>query len=77
MAISEDVNGQIDRLLHDAEHASGGASFAYAVGHIKPAEELKRKSIRLLNEAKALYLKSPGSIWPESIFSEPSRPGSR
>jgi hypothetical protein len=60
-----DVNEQIDRLIHDAQHAVSGAVFAAQIGHVVPADELHQKARRLKAEAKKLYLDNPDALWPD------------
>jgi len=61
MAINP-VNADIDRLLHDAEHAEAGAEFAKMMAKMQPnnpdhpqyAKELAEKAVRLRSEAQKL-----------------------
>lgn len=66
------VNEAIDRLLHDAENARSGATFAASVGHGGASAGLYDKSARLYSQARDLYLANPGSHWPECEWPAPS-----
>lgn len=68
-----DINEQIDRLLHDAEHATSGAIFAARLGHAAPAMKLQNQYRSLRAKAEKLYLDNPGSIWPECEWPAPER----
>lgn len=61
-----DINDQIDRLLHDAEHAVSGAVFAARIGHTAPANEMHEKARGLKAAAEKLYLDNPQAQWPEN-----------
>lgn len=52
--MTETKNQQVDRLLHDAEHAHGGAQMADMMRDATSARELREKRDRLLAEALAL-----------------------
>lgn len=68
-----EVNERIDRLLHDAEHAFAGATFAARMGHASAANGMQIKYRMLHNEAAILYVENPGSEWPECEWPAPSR----
>lgn len=59
------VTEQIDRLIHDAQHADSGANFAQMIGHTGPAKEMRQKRDRLLKEARYLHAQNPDSRWPD------------
>lgn len=67
------VNEQIDRLLHDAEHAEGGAMFAARMGDVTHTRSLQNKYRKLRAEAEKLFLDNPGSTWPECQWPAPKR----
>jgi hypothetical protein len=67
-AMSEHMLDQVDRLLHDAEHANGGAQFAASFMHdIKNSMSLAEKRDRLIREALALDPKRLCRSWEDAI----------
>lgn len=70
---------QVDRLLHDAEHADSGAAFARHMAGMQPhnrqhrqaAEELAAKRDRLLAEALALDPERTAPAWEETTLTIP------
>lgn len=54
---------QVNRLLHDAQHASSGSSFAHLTGHWQMATELAEKAARLRREAEALDPNRKAPAW--------------
>lgn len=59
-----EITEQIDRLLHDAQHADSGAHFARTVGHHGPAKEMREKCESLKAESFRLYLANADAEWP-------------
>ena len=60
-----EIDEQIDRLIHDAQHADSGSQFAATMQHLGMARELKDKRDRLLSQARALHAANPGARWPD------------
>jgi hypothetical protein len=65
MSNLNEISEQINRLLHDAEHADSGANFARMIGHTGPMRDMERKREMLINEARILYATNPGATWPD------------
>ena len=66
LIVMEKVNQEIDRMLHDAQHAESGANMA-AMMHNKPkAVEFIAKRDRLIAEARLMHAANPGARWPDS-----------
>lgn len=66
-----DLNERVDRLLHDAEHAKAGATFAAMMHDDYNARQLANKSQNLLNEALALDPQHTAPAWSETDMEVP------
>ena len=70
----------VNRLLHDAEHADSGASFAALMyrrdplnkDHLEAMEALQAKRDRLIAEALALDPDRTDDAWEETTLEIPS-----
>lgn len=61
---------EVNRLLHDAEHADSGVMMANMMKDTKSASELKAKARRLWEEAHALDPTHTDDAWQETRLKE-------
>jgi hypothetical protein len=64
--MDETTEQEIDRLLHDAEHADAGSEFAARIGHTEPARELREKRDKLIDAAISLDPQQTARAWKET-----------
>lgn len=57
---------KIDRLLHDAEHAEAGETFARMIGHVFEAQTLRSKADHLIAMANTLDPEHTAPAWSET-----------
>jgi hypothetical protein len=75
--VSETRDEKVDALLHDAEHAHGGAQFADMVRDTANAKALRAKRDRLYAKALKLDPKQEAPCWDESGYYGTLRNGFR
>lgn len=59
---------EIDRLLHDAEHAKAGADFAKMMGHLFEMNTLASKCAHLTAMANTLDPEHTAPAWEETTL---------
>lgn len=66
--MSDTIEAQVDQLLHDAEHAHGGAQFAEMVRDPANAKALRAKRDRLYAKALKLDPEQKAACWDEDGY---------
>lgn len=64
-------NAKVDELLHDAEHADGGADFAAMMGDAASVASLRAKCARLVAEVLAIDPQRLAPAWKETSLRVP------